>query len=393
MSKMSRLEKLRKVRSFNDVLAVLREIRDDVASSAPVVGVLVKSLSGDEISMQDKRVSALTKVDVFKAPRVTELKKHVDIINKLYENALELDNAEAVIKQSFADHKKQPAALKAVIALRDEVNNNINDALDALSLSANKHQPTLLTTLVDKVVAQLLKVLPANSYNDMTKAVYVSPGEEKGTFAFCNYIGIENLTDEKGYAYQEFIITITGVITTGGEMKLHVNSLPGFKPPGRFPIGPEVKDFNGALKRIELLLAHSHIISETDKLTMPVDTTRAKNLGLSKVPGVADVAVDDDELIVSLESHLKPDSPAVEKIVVAVLGRLNAVVGANVKAKVFKYSVVKKGTKTSIRFVLVPNVERHDKGLKISTAKLREATDFLGLTEDQVKAFRFALQH
>lgn len=386
-----RIERIKKARSLNDVLSVIDDIEFEFKNSQAIVNKLVTSLSA-EISFDARGQRPRTKVPekAFVAPKQADLKKHVDVVNRLYHNSLELDAAEALVKQAFAGNKKQPAALKAIQELRESVNDTLNDAFDSLSEIAEKHLPTGMTKFVDDVVSYVLDILDPKSFKNMFRQVYVTyDHEDHSILHFSQYLGIESLKTTSGFTFDQYYFVITGVITKAGVMTYYLNSFPDFKVPGKYPLGKEVATVNEAKKRISLLLAHNDFAVTGDKLPMPIDSNRAETTGITSIRGVESAKVVDDELIVTLTPTIKTEN-GVQKVVLDVMARLNAIVNSRTSSKIFTYKVSTVKGKRTVKFILVPNSDKSTKHMNLE--KLDEAALLLGLDDKQKKALRFALQ-
>lgn len=387
-----RLEKIKKARSLNDVLDVIKDIAFEFKNSQAVVGRLISSLSA-EISFDARGTRPRAKVvdTKFVAPKAAELQKHTAVIDKLYANVLELDAAEAMVKQAFAGHKKQKAALAAIADLKADVDASINDAFDALQEIANKHLPASMTKFVDGVTEYLLDVVDSKTFKDIFRQTYVTfDQEDKAALHFSEYIGLEGLKTTSGFTFDQYYVVVTGVINKTGAMTYYVNSFPDFKVPGKYPIGKEVADLNAAKKHIAILLAHNDFAVTGDKLPLPVDDSRAKNSGITSLKGVEKVAVVDDELIVSLAPTVKTDT-MVNKIVIEIMARLKSILNNRTSKNIFTYKVSTVKGKKTIKFILVPNTDRSTKDINLD--RLHEVSDFMGLTPAQQKALKFALVH
>lgn len=389
-----RLEKIKNARSLNDIVSIVDDIAFEFKNSKAVVDKLIQSLSA-EITFDSRdagsgrRRVVKVKDEGFVAPNVKELQKHVGVIHKLYDNVLELDAAEALVKQAFAGNKKQKAALEAIRDLKKDIDDSLNDAFDTLNEIANKHMPSQMTELVDGLTKYLIDTLDVGAYKNIFRNVYVVPDTtDKHLFQFCAYIGIESLKNTSGYVFDQYYVVLTGVISNSGTASYFLNSFPDFKAPGRYPIGQSVADVSAARKRLGMLLAHNSLVLDLDKLPLPIDDQRAANVGITNLSGVEKATVKDDELTVILAPTIKTDN-AVQKVVIEILGRLNAVVGTRKSSKVFTYKVGTVKGQKAVKFALVSNVG--GKG-NFNLGQLNEVADMLNLTPKQREALRFALQ-
>jgi hypothetical protein len=384
-----RLDKIKAARSINEILEVVSDIAYEFKNSSAVVSRIVSSLSASLVmDVRDTKPSKQVDTE-FKAPKLADLKKHVDVVHKMYDNVLELDAAEAMIKQSFAGNKKLPAALAAIKDLKRDIDDSINDAFDALGAIAAKHVPTKLSKLVDSLTSHIIDVLPTKTYKNVFRQLYVIPDPtSSGIFHFCDYIGIEGLKNDQGFTYDQYYVVVTGVVQKNGVMTFHVNGLPDFKAPGRYPLGKEVLDIAAAKKHVNLLLDHNNFVTDFEKKPMPIDTERAAGAGFTNIKGVDSVKVVDDELLVIL----KPDATErqIKSLELDVRARLNSVVGARKNDTVFQSKLVRNGSRRALKFILVPNVGRK---MDVSLQKLDEVSELMNLTDKQKAALRFALYH
>lgn len=382
-----RLDKIKAARNINEILDVVSDIAYEFKNSSAVVSKLVASLSATLV--MDVRNKTPKTIDTdFKPPKAAELKKHVDVVNKLYDNVVELDAAEAMVKQSFAGNKKQAAALAAIRDLKRSIDDSINDAFDALGAIATKHVPTKFAKLTDAITSHLLDHLPSTSYKDIFRQLYVVPDPtESGFFHFCEYIGIDGLKNAQGFEYAAYYIVVTGVVEKTGVMKFHVNGLPDFKVPGRYPVGREVLDLSGAKKHIDMLLDHNNFVVDHERRPMPIDGDRATTAGFTSLPGVASVKIDDDALIAVLKSGLSAEQIAQANV--EIRARLSSIVGRK-SGTLFQSKLVRNGSKQALKFILVSDV---GKKMNISLQRLDEVSELMGLTDRQKTALRFALQN
>jgi hypothetical protein len=389
----SRLEKIRRVRSVSDLLDIIKEIKADFSSNEKVVNNIISSLSGDEEIVFDRpaQTRKSARVVKFVAPKQAELQKHLTVITSLYNNVTELDAAEAMIKQSFAGNRKAADALKAIKALREEIDDKVNDAFDALSEIAEKHLPEDVQDFGDKLERHLIKSIDPSTFGDMTKSYYVSLGDVKGEIQFATYLGLHDLKDTKGYTHESFYIVLTSVLNKAGVLQFYVNAFPEFKLPGSYPVGREVTNDNAMKMRVDMLMAHNNFKTEHEKLAFPVSDKRAKGLGVTSLKGVESVAVVDDEMVLSLMPNTTQKQQV--DIASAVIARLRSVVGAS-QGISFKYRLGRANNKPALKFILTPNDERGriNTDIRINTSKLEEIKHALNLNDSQVKALRFALQ-
>jgi len=390
-----RLEKLQKARSLNDVLNIVNEIEQEFKTNSNNVDRLVSSLSAEELVI-DRRAAGATKPTVrkgkFVAPPLAELKKHNAIVDSLYENLLELDAAAALVAQAFAGNKNHAAALKHIKLLRVEVENKVNDALEALALIAEKHVPSELTVFADRLVGFLIDTLDPKRYRTITKEMYVTRNSDGG-IEFSHYLGIDSLKVSSGHVYDQYYLVLTGVVNKAGEMNVHLNAFPDFKLPGRYPVGLEVRDPKAALLHAKKLLAADDVISSSQRVPLPFEPERAKSLGLTTLRGVEDATVDKEELVITLAASVRTEN-AVMAVVQDVLARLSSVLNrtGSSKKNLFTYKTGTRAGKKVLRFQL-SQTAAGAKSTALNLEKLEEVAELLSLSPAQKKALRFALNN
>jgi len=358
------------------------------------------------------------------APKASDLMTHVSTISRMYDEVRDLNSIEALVKQSYEGSKGKPPLLDKIRALKNEVNNTLGDAFEALADVSEKHVPKRLTHFVDKLTEHLIKTVKAmvkvadkdrSAYSKLDHQSYVVPDpDSKNVMHFCEYISFENFRDESGAVYDQYFFVVTGVITEDGVMKFFLNSFPDFKRPGRYPLGAEVKTVEAASKRVNMLLAHNNFATHQRKQPLPFGEDRAKAM-MGRIPGVVNTVVKDDDMVVSYNPKLSAADKM--KMATAIRARLFAVVGlpkptgrvyltptgntrrnkAGDPEKVYgkadnsKVFVCEDDVGNStLSFSLVPNADKSE--LHFSLQQMEEAAHALGLKDKQKTAFRFALQ-
>lgn len=388
----ARIEAIRKARSLNDLLTIVGQIEKEYQKNEGAVTELAESISNEEIVMDGRnRNPSTVKVVKYVAPKPAELKKHWAVINSMYDSIMELDAAEAVMKQSFAGNKKTPAALKALRDLKADVNEKLNHAFDAINNIADKHIPYEMQKMSDKVISFLIDHLNPKSYKNMYRQVYVAPVDKAMHFSV--YVTVEGLKTESGFVFDQYNFVLTGVVGQDGTIEYFLTSIPDFKSPGRFPLGKQVTSIPDAQKRVDILLAHNDFLLTNDKLPLPFDEERAKTSGMTNLKNVENVAIKNDDIIVTMSPEVKTDK-VLENTIIDVMARLNGLIGGNARNKtLFTYKVATRGGKKVVTFSLVANVAGKDKPLLINNEKLADVKQLLNLTDKQVEALKFAIQH
>lgn len=312
----------------------------------------------------------------FVPPPAKDVAIFTNIIKDMHDSIGVLESAVALMKQSFSDNKKQPAAIKATQALIDEANKSLFEAYDMLHDLSEKHMPGELQAYVDKAIDHLSEVVDKKSYKSMSLETYCVAGKP-GEFLFINYIGLKALRTTTGYTFDEYYVVVTGVINSKEWLFLHVTGLTDFRAPGTFPLGIELEDQRALNKRIDFLLAHNNFITEFEKL--PIDDGAADQV--ARISGVKSVDVEDDTLVVTFAS----EAPAtITKKTVEILGRLSALYPKH-RAK-----FVPKTVGNVVRISLIKGPAGAG---QMNSEAVRDLATTLDMSPDQVKALKFALTH
>lgn len=418
--KNSRLERIRKVRSFNDIVSILKDIAKDVRNNTQEVEQLSTVLSSSSKSaatelksikinhraegVKPLKVNIKAKPDPssvkvggvrltkFVAPSIDALMKHSDTVASLHENRVELDAVEATLRHSFSTSPNKRQALNSIKALRADIQLSLDKAFAALNKIATKHMPTEMTEFKDTLVDFLIDNLDAKEYSGLKQLVYATIDKSKNV-TFSVYVQLDNLTTHSGYTFESFYVILTGVVDQG-KIYYHLNTLPDFRPPGKYPIGAAVENATELLVRLKLLLSHNHIVSDLDKKPMPLDTQEARRKGFNKIANVADATVKNDTLTVTLAAGKSSDT-IIENVVTNVLPLLNRAVGnTSRKNSVITYKKAKRAGKTVIDFILVPNIPQGEgvKKLTINLSVLGQIKSALDLDDSEVDAIKNALK-
>lgn len=437
-----RLEKVRKARSLNDVISIVKDIARDVvghqklipkgfaataAGKKPTEQTLVIDHGGEGPSKLKPKASKPKKIGLkpgkpagqgvklaeFVAPPIKKIKEHSALIHDLEENAHALDAAEAMIKQAFRSAAKQQMALKGIAALKAEVEDTLSKAYQMLQSIGSKHLPPEMEQLNQSLFDFLIENIPQTKYDDITQHVFVTMHEKdepagevkpKGPnkikiaseFTFACYNIIENLKNADGYTFPQYVMVLTGVVDRNGKMRFFLNGLPDFKAPGKYAMGAEVTDDDDMVKRATLLLAHNDIVTQFEQKPMPMNTKEAQTRGFHKIKNVDRAFVISDELhVVVTKGKATPNN--IHAIELEVRSLLAEVVG-NLKRKrtiIMPKTVKNKAGETVIKFRLVPNLPSSDEKeqYNVNVTKLKELQEILDLPDDVIHEVKKAIKH
>jgi hypothetical protein len=375
------------------VVAAANDTDGKGKKKGPVTEVITIDHTGtvDPNSSTDKPSATVKNFKMPNKASLGTLSKEFAVIQKLYNNALDLDSVESMLLHSFVGSKNQPAALKAVRALKAEIDEKVSDSFTHLASVASKHLPPEIQRFANKIKEYILENVKVKSYSEMFEEVYAIPAKQSpDDLEFCYYFTLKDLTNEHGYSFGEYNVVLTALVNPGGGVKYFINAIPDFKIPGSYPMGKQVKSGAEALLRLKLLLAHNNVVTEHEKEPMPIDTDRAKTSGLTNIPDVKDASVKDDTLILKI-AKTGPDT--VNSILTKVIPLLKKVLGLGDNSKVVIQSRLIK-PKKELHIVLTPNLPNRtaDKQTKLNVKKLDELRDLLDLSDVEVQAIKLALK-
>lgn len=440
-----RMERLRRARSLNDVLAISKEVSKDITRASNINKVLMPSTSLSATSIKfnrdsmevakpgavrPKKISVSPKAQApstmgqtltaFKAPPLTQVLRHSAVVHSLQENLHELEAAAAMIRTTFNLAKNKAPALKSITALVKEARETLDSAYASLSFIAKKHLPKEMAALGEECRTFLIDNLDRINYTNLTTQVYVTVGTEasagklphqefsaktsvaapkirrketgvitkeelKRDILFAFYIDIEDLRDTSGAVLSHYYVILTGVIGLSGHIRYFLTGLPDFRPPGTYFPGVEVSTSEDMLRRLGLLLSTNDITSTLERKPMPLDTRDVAARGFNNITNVEQTYVSDDSLWVVVNPKLKGAAldNAVDAVVNQVFPLLNAAVGNARRTKsAIKYKTVIRKNKTIIQFFLVPNAKKSgDDAPQINADQLLDLKESLGIPD------------
>jgi len=416
------MDRIRKARSIQDLQRITASIMKEVSSCSKSVRNLNRSASRlvvslslktslsakgdlDEIKISHTGVGQVNRVNVgkplasapvsthlagFKPPKLLNVKQHTDTINNLYDKSLELDSVEALLIQSFAGSKGQPAAVKAIRALKKTVDQTLNEAFTSLAKISDASLPKELKALGDNLTTYLINNLEKESYSDMTESSYVFRTKD-GMWHYAFYVTLADLKNESGFVFEDYNVVLSAIIDKAKHATYYLTTLSDFKIPGKFPPGKVVKSSADIKNILGIMLRHNDVINVLDKKALPLNTEDARSNGLAGLPGVKDASVDDDTLILKLIK--KNTLPAdISKIVHEVLPMLNLLTGNKSKRMTPTWKLVKGTSGSELQFILVSAV-KGDKTGSINIEKLKDLQHAMDLSDDEVKAIKDTLKN
>ena len=437
----ARMERLRRARSLNDVVAIGTEVGKDITRVRNISKVLgIESIAATIKFSHDKvagtkpgKINVTKKqtapsdmgaeLSSFKSPPLNQVLQHSSVIHSLQENLQELEVAAAMVRTTFNRAKNQAPALKALDALVKEARTTLQNAYDSLGYIAKKHLPKEMALVGEEMRTWLIDNLDRRHYSNLSTSVYVTVGQDAATgklphqqfgtkakkptktklsvlpkpkkketevptkeelkqdILFAFYINIEDLKDSSGAVLSNYYVILTGVISARSKkMRYFLTGLPEFQAPGVYAPGAEVATPGEAIQRLRMLLSTNDILSSLEKKPMPINTADAARKGFNRLPGVSSTYVADDSLWVVMKKTKDLDA-AIEKVVGHVFPLLNKAVGNDRRTtrNPIKYKhIIRKG-ENIIQFFLTPNVKKSDSQPGITAEQLMDLKESLGI--------------
>jgi hypothetical protein len=378
-SALDTMERIRKARSLNDVVSIVRDIAKNVVAQQKSVTKMGVSLSAgkkikdetldiDHTGKKPVRVrvgskkkkgsaplSSGAKLEGFKAPPAGQVKEHMEVVHQLHDNVKQLEAARALIEQAFSRSAKKDVALKGIDALIKDSTKIVNNAYDMMEEISKKHIPEELEEMNQSLFDFLLEAVPQDKYANIIQGTYVTLRETDSSvapagkgpsklkmntdFVFSCYNVLENLEASDGYFFPKYVLVLTGVVdhrTKEGKphsvLRYFLNALPDFREPGKYDLGAEVRDEADMMHRASLLLAHNSVVVPFERKPMPLTDSDVKTKGFHGIPNVARAYVDDDQLCVVVKKG-KANTANIQKIQTEVMSLLTAVIRTPKKVK------------------------------------------------------------
>jgi hypothetical protein len=326
----------------------------------------------------------------------------------LHESTSDIDAIIASLEHTFAHAKSRDAALNAALKVQKETHKAYGEVASALNAIALNHVPETLTTFAETIQEQLIDLLDSSNYSDIALELYVNAndavkldtGRKVVPLEFCYYVVIHDLVldddSDKSQPISEYCLMLTGVVI-GNTIRYYLNAVPEFLPPGKYPVGKEVKDVKEMTQRLKLLLSIHKIAGTVEHRPMIHTKDSAKVGAIKKFPNVESVDVVDDALVINMLPEHGSDADC-QVVISKVIPILTPIMGSrkssptramyeivHVKAKTVKR--VKQPAYTSIRFTLVG---RSSKVSNVSATKhqlddLKHALDLSDAETSEIK--------
>ena len=226
---MTRKDRIRAARSVADLQKIMAQMPSwgiALSTSEEPASVLIDHTATIRTGQPTAR-APIAVIPNFKSPNVGLVRKHTAALQILHETSSDLDAITASLKHTFHEAKDAPAALKAVAKMKMENDAAYADAASALNAVAEKHVPKQLEEFASALQNQLISMLPADSYDDISMELYVSAhdvirtelGAKRTSIEFVYYLVVSKLrtdSDDGDNTVDEFCIMLTGAVEDSG---------------------------------------------------------------------------------------------------------------------------------------------------------------------------------
>lgn len=273
-SQSKNVESLRKARTFNDLAAVVTNIKASVRQIRSKVLKKLSSLNKEKISIETN----------LKAPNFSSLSNVYDDIHSLKCFSLELEYAKSMSFSIENDNKKKKFDT-LVSEQISETNNVLNMVYKYIDSIGSRYEPKELVQYYRAIQKHCQTYIKYEKLN-----TFVLPNAEKNT-SYRRYIILFNVVTAKGFIIPSVIICIAA----------NTNYAEGYFYNLSFPSDVETPgvEYNFSNK-------NEMITQLTNKLTQifgaPLLPIRVKSEALYKIPGINSVYTTDEALSVELDS-------------------------------------------------------------------------------------------
>lgn len=356
---MDYVDLIRKARNVGELSDVVAKIGEAVAKRNKAIRNFMVSISANENLVIDHRDADEAfsptrggyEIDVSKLGDTGPILKNSSLFDSIVDNLRELDVASAMLRQSFGDNKNAAKALDSIEKLKADCQKQLDSVLDTVATYGEKHIPTVMRDLGDTIQEKLIDGLDASTYDGMFIHTYAF-APRNGTIGFAYYVEVENLKNESGFVFDNYFVTLRGIIDDDGVLRMELTSVPELKSPQSLPEGISVVTAKDVADELQHLLAFNHFITDFERQPLRVNTQRIISSGITSIKQVFDAEVKDDVLTILLNKNVKSDS-AVQQVVTDVMLRLQGVL--NVKKGQLKYKAYERVVKT-VEFAVPRNV-------------------------------------
>lgn len=203
----SRIEKIRKCRSVNDITGIVAAIATDTKQIKETIRAMAATITRSGRTKMQVSLSALTRKPIkdqtivlerdqkgntnltkkqstdgtargikdFVAPKKDLIAKHSAVYQKLHDNVSDLNSAEKHLLSTITDVPAKRTALQAIRALKSDLESQIDKAFSILTNVGEKHLPPELRADFEAMTKYVLRNLDRSTYSKTSKYIVVVP--------------------------------------------------------------------------------------------------------------------------------------------------------------------------------------------------------------------------
>lgn len=322
-------------------------------------------------SQIDLKAPALQIDDQIKVTNIKKIKDSFDIIRSLQDKLEILDTIEGQVQHVFRN-ERTPLS-KSVKEAKDKVQKSLDAALKFLNKTAIKKVPKAFSERVEAIITPFINRLD-KQYRNVKETSYLTLEEEDQTgadfFVFHTYFRFQDLDNGDGYIYPEYYIVFTAVIDPKLRMRMYVNTLHKFRPPGQFKYGHSFTDLKSGKRELEALLDVDELIDALEPQKVPVGDTGIDLQKFGARQFISNVEVVND--IIKIQFNKKVTKKNVKEITIKVFQDIRGLMSTRSKSMV-KYKITQSGNNTfnaEFKLTLPPSEQMTEKMLDATKIKI-----------------------
>ncbi len=283
---------------FDDLEEVLAADQEATAAGRNVIDVS----GGGEFERGGFADHVIT-LPKFNAPDRDKLITNHGYLKKAREYQEELDYMITRLKDSTDRDDK--ALLKTLTQHRKLMTEKKNKAQDTLSSLAERHVPRELARAADVMEDHVITLMGTS--DNLGAQWFITQDADNLDFCFYMHVPIKDHSE----SHLDVYLVLTGRVVEGPKgylMRVFLTSMNQMKLPGQFDVGSRIsftsqQTMNNAMKReVSRLLAKQGLVSALGKNKLNTTTRQLRDAGITKLPNVIDLRVQNDAIYLLLSN-------------------------------------------------------------------------------------------
>jgi hypothetical protein len=319
----------------------------------------------------DLKSPAVQVTDDIKVTNIKKIKDSFDVIRSLQDKLEILDTIEVQIQHMFRNERTP--LTKSVKESKDKVQKSLDTALKFLNKTATRKVPKAFSEHVNAIIDLVLKRLD-KQYRNVKETTYLTLEEENQTgadfFVFHTYFRFQDLDNGDGYIYPEYYIVFTAVIDPKMRMRMYVNTMHKFRPPGQFKYGHSFTDRKSGSRELEALLDVDELVDALEPQKVPVGDTGIDVGKFSAKQFITNVEVVDD--VIRISFNRKVNKKNVKEVTIKVFQDIRGLMSTRSKSQV-KYKIAQNSNNAFVaefKLTLPPSEQMREKMLDATKIKI-----------------------